>query len=68
MALVVSPLTLHGCRHWNATELLGNGIGANTVSDRLGHASPTFTQTVYGHTDQERDRQAAATIAGVLGG
>ena len=49
-------------------ELLGNGIGANTVSDRLGHASPAFTLAVYGHSDQERDRQAAATIAGVLGG
>ena len=49
-------MTLHGCRHWNATELLGNGIGANTVSDRLGHVSPAFTLAVYGHSDQERDR------------
>ena len=65
---MASPLTPYGCRHWNATELLGNGIGANTVSDRLGHASPAFTLAVYGHSDQERDRQAAATIAGVLGG
>ena len=66
--LVSKPMRLHDCRHWNATELLGNGIGANTVSDRLGHASPAFTLAVYGHSDQERDRQAAATIAGVLGG
>jgi len=38
------------------------------VADQLGYSSPAFTLAVYGHSDQERDRQAAATIAGVLGG
>ena len=50
-------MTLHGCRHWNATQLVGARIDLNTVADRLGHATPAFTLAVYGHSDPERDRE-----------
>ena len=61
-------MRLHDARHWYATQLVAAETDLNTVADQLGHSSPAFTLAVYGHSDQERDRQAAATIAGVLGG
>ncbi len=64
--LVLAPMRLHDCRHWNATQLVAANVDLNTVADRLGHATPAFTLAVYGHSDPERDRAAAGNLGGVL--
>ena len=65
--LVLAPMRLHDCRHWNATQLVAANVDLNTVADRLGHATPAFTLAVYGHSDPERDRAAAGKLGAVLG-
>ncbi len=66
--LVSRRMRLHDCRHWHATQLVVAGVDLNTVEDRLGHATAGFTLSVYGHSDPERDKAAAAAIEAVLGG
>ena len=66
--LVPHRMRLHDCRHWHATQLVAAGVDLNTVADRLGHATAGFTLTVYGHSDVERDRGAAAAIGLALRG
>jgi hypothetical protein len=39
---------LHSLRHSHATHLLAAGTNIKVVSDRLGHASTSFTLDVYG--------------------
>ncbi len=65
---MATPMRLHDCRHWHATQLVGAGVDLNTVADRLGHQTPAFTLAVYGHSDEERNRAAAVVIGAVLGG
>lgn len=65
-ALVSARMTLHDCRHWHATQLVRAGVDLNTVSNRLGHSTPAFTLSVYGHADDEQDRRAAAAIGDLL--
>lgn len=60
--IVSSYMTLHDGRHWHATQLVANGVDMRTVADRLGHTDPGFTLRVYGHSDLERQRLAAATF------
>ena len=64
--VVGARMTLHDCRHWHATQLVRAGVDLNTVSNRLGHATPAFTLSIYGHSDDEQDRQAAATIGALM--
>ena len=61
-------MRLHDCRHWHASQLVAAGVDLNTIADRLGHQTPAFTLAVYGHSNEERDRAAAAAIAAVLSG
>ena len=42
-------ITLHGLRHSHCTYLLAKGVNVLAVSKRLGHHSPAFTLSVYGH-------------------
>lgn len=42
-------ISLHDLRHTHATLLLRSGVPVKVVSERLGHASPAFTMTVYQH-------------------
>ena len=65
-ALVSARMTLHDCRHWHATQLVRAGVDLNTVSNRLGHSTPAFTLSVYGHSDDEQDRRAAAAIGALM--
>ena len=47
-----SPLLrirLHDLRHTHASILLKAGVPVKVVSERLGHANPAFTITVYQH-------------------
>ena len=42
-------IRLHDLRHTHATILLTAGVPVHVVSQRLGHASPVVTLTVYAH-------------------
>ncbi len=46
-------LTPHGFRHTHATLLLNNGVSANDVANRLGHATVKMTLDVYGHASKD---------------
>jgi integrase len=50
---------LHDLRHAQATTLLANGVPAQVVAARLGHASATITMAVYAHSDAVQERAAA---------
>lgn len=45
----VPEVTVHGLRHTRATLLLLAGAPALYVCEQLGHSSPAFTESVYGH-------------------
>jgi hypothetical protein len=60
---------LHDLRHTHATLLLHDGVPVKVVSERLGHASPMITLSVYAHVMPGMQREAAASFAAmVLGG
>jgi integrase len=54
---------LHGLRHSHAAHLLAGGADLNLVAARLGHATPAFTLSVYGHLLPGADRQAVERLA-----
>ena len=52
-------IRLHDLRHTHATLLLTAREPVDIVSERLGHASPVITETVYAHVlpgSQRKDR------------
>lgn len=55
-------IRLHDVRHSYSTALIRSGVPVKTVSQRIGHASPTITMTIYQHVLPGDDEQAA--IAG----
>lgn len=59
-------LTPHGLRHLSASLLLGSGIPVPAVAQRLGHASPNITMSIYAHALQHQDRMAADAMEDVL--
>lgn len=59
-------IRLHDLRHTHATLLLTVRIPVHVVSERLGHASPVVTLTVYAHCLPGSQREAAATFAGLV--
>ena len=61
-------IRLHDLRHTHATLLLADGVPAKVVSERLGHASPNITLTVYQHVHPGMGREAADRFAALLGG
>ena len=48
----------HSLRHTFATRLLENGIDVKTISELLGHSSPTITLNRYVHTNLQNKRNA----------
>lgn len=64
--LNVPTITLHDLRHTHATILLQAGVAVKVVSERLGHASPAFTMSVYQHVLPGMQAEAAALFAQVL--
>lgn len=56
-------ITLHDLRHTHATLLLKAGVPVKVVSERLGHASPAFTMSVYQHVIPGMQAEAAAIFA-----
>ena len=60
-------IRLHDLRHTHASLLLADGVPVKVVSERLGHASPTITLSVYQHVLPGMGRQAADRFAALLG-
>jgi len=58
---------LHALRHSHASALIAAGIDPLTISRRLGHGSPAFTLTTYGHLFANTDAAAARAIDGAIG-
>lgn len=59
-------IRLHDLRHTHATLLLKAGVPIKVVSERLGHASPAFTMSVYQHVLPGMQRDAADTFARLM--
>ena len=59
-------IRLHDMRHSYATAALKAGVHLKIVSARFGHASETFTASVYQHALPGMDREAAGTIAALF--
>jgi integrase len=57
---------LHDLRHTHASDLLAAGVNVKVVSDRLGHASTTFTLDTYSHLMPGQQASAAAAAAALL--
>jgi integrase len=58
----------HDLRHTHATILLKAGVPVKVVSERLGHANPAFTMSVYQHVLPGMQADAAATFSVALFG
>lgn len=61
--LQLSKIRLHDLRHTYATLALSSGIPAKLISDRLGHATSSFTADVYVRSVDAAERAAAALMA-----
>jgi integrase len=61
-------IRLHDLRHTHATILLTAREPIHVVSQRLGHASPVVTMTVYAHVLPGSQREAADLFARLIGG
>ncbi|KAF1083877.1 Transposase [Sporotomaculum syntrophicum] len=53
------PLPFHGLRHTSATLLVGQGIHAKVISERLGHSNISTTMNIYSHFIRRADVEAA---------
>ena len=62
----VPVIRLHDLRHTHASHLLMAGINIKVVSERLGHASVSFTLDTYGHVMPGQQAEAAAAAAALL--
>lgn len=60
-------VTPHGLRHLHASLLLAQGLPIPAVSQRLGHANPAITMTVYAHFLGGDDAQARDAIGRAIG-
>lgn len=58
----------HDLRHTWATLALQSGLDAKIVSERLGHASPVVTLTVYRHVTRPMASDAAERVAAIIFG
>ena len=59
-------IRLHDLRHTHATLLLLAREPVHVVSQRLGHASPVVTMTIYAHVLPGSQRTAADTFARLI--
>jgi len=66
-----SPLRrirIHDLRHTAATLLLGAGVPAKIVSERLGHATVSITLDLYSHVTGDMQADAAARMGEIFAG
>lgn len=65
----VPALTPHdAARHTWATLALASGVHPKVVQERLGHSSIAITLDRYSHVIEGMDRDAAETVAALIGG
>ncbi len=57
---------LHDLRHSAASLMLQSGANVKTVSERLGHASTSFTMDVYAASVPALEEETAAKVAALL--
>jgi len=61
--------TLHGLRHYNATQMLSSGVDLRTAAGRLGHSGGgAVTLRVYAHRTRPTDQRTAQLLAEQLRG
>lgn len=66
--LQLPKIRLHDLRHTHATLGLAAGIHVKVMSDRLGHATTSFTQDIYMHAIPAVEEDAADQIADLVFG
>lgn len=59
-------IRFHDLRHTAASLMIQNGVGAKTVSDRLGHADVAFTLRVYAYLYDDQREAAAFDLAALF--
>jgi integrase len=59
-------IRLHDLRHSAASLMLQSGANVKTVSERLGHASTSFTMDVYAASMPALEEETAAKVAALL--
>jgi integrase len=67
IGLKLPPVMFHALRHTHASALIAAGLDVLTISRRLGHGTPAFTLTVYGHLFSNTDLTAARAIDAAMG-
>jgi integrase len=65
-ASTVARIRLHDLRHTWASLALAAGINPKVVSERLGHATVSFTLDTYSHVMPGLQEDAAARVAALL--
>ena len=55
-------ISLHGCRHTCAANMLKAGVPIHVVSRFLGHSSVDITLNVYGHVLPGQEEQAVTAL------
>jgi integrase len=61
-------IRLHDLRHTHVAHLLAAGANVKIVSERIGHASSSFTLDRYGHLIEGQQASAAAAVADLVDG
>ena len=59
----VPTIRFHDLRHTHATLLLNAGVPPHVVAQRLGHALPALTLSIYSHVLPRQQAAAAAAFA-----
>ena len=62
----VRVIRLHDVRDTHASLLIAAGVPVKVVSERLGHASPTFTIETYQHVLPRMQADAARTFESLI--
>jgi integrase len=65
-AAKLPAIRVHDLRHSSAALSIAAGANPRTVSERLGHADPSFTLRTYGHAPSELHRKDADAIDRLL--
>lgn len=67
--LELTHITLHGLRHFMATQSIAAGVDIRTVAGRLGHGGGgVITMKTYAHFVHAADRRAADHMGQLVGG
>jgi integrase len=64
--LGLTRIRLHDLRHTHASLGLAAGIPTKIMSERLGHATTSFTEDVYMHTIPRMHEEAATVVADMV--